>query len=100
MLRSQGKALLALALPLAAGGASIAFSWLRWISPFVDSGRELNVPARLLAGERLYRDVTYNYGPAGPWLNALALRIFGHRFAAPEWLGLLLSVAALVPLFG
>jgi len=99
MLRSQGKALLALALPLAAGGASIAFSWLRWISPFVDSGREMDVPARLLAGERLYRDVTYNYGPAGPCVNALALRVFGHRFAALEWVGLLLSIAILVLLF-
>ncbi|MBW8876895.1 MAG: hypothetical protein JF614_18175 [Acidobacteria bacterium] len=99
MIRSQGKALLALVLPVAAGAASIAFSWLRWISPFVDSGREMDVPARLLAGERLYRDVTYNYGPAGPWLNAVALRVFGHRFAALEWVGLLLSIAILVLLF-
>jgi len=99
MLHPPGKAALALALPIAAGTASIAFSWLRWISPFVDSGREMNVPERLLAGERLYRDVTYNYGPAGPWLNALALRAFGHRFAALEGVGLLLSIAILVLLF-
>src|SRR5436305_1661686 len=99
MLRPPGKAALALALPLAAGGASIAFSWLRWISPFVDSGREMDVPARRRAGERLYRDVTCNAGPAGPCVNALALRVFGHRFAALEWVGLLLSIAIIVLLF-
>src|SRR5437763_17082825 len=98
MIRSQGKALLALVLPLAAGAASIAFSWLRWISPFVDSGRAMDVPARLLAGERLYRDVTYNYGPAGPWLSALALRVLRHRFASLAAGGLRLPPAAPVPL--
>jgi hypothetical protein len=60
----------------AAGGVSIAANWLRWISPFVDSGREMNVPARLAAGERLYRDIVFYYGPAGPWLQALALRLW------------------------
>jgi hypothetical protein len=99
MLPRQGKALIALVLPLAAGTASIVFSWLRWIDPFVDSGHELDVPARLAAGERLYRDVTYNYGPAGPWLNALALRCLGHRFATFEAVGLLLSIAILGLLF-
>lgn len=98
-LSRQGKALLALLLPLAAGTASLAFSWLRWINPFVDSGHELDVPARLAAGERLYRDVSYNYGPAGPWLTALALRCGGHRFAVFEGVGLLLSLAILGLLF-
>ncbi|HSS50990.1 MAG TPA: hypothetical protein VLX28_18775, partial [Thermoanaerobaculia bacterium] len=99
MLPRQGKALFAVCLPLAAGTASIAFSWLRWIDPFVDSGHELDVPARLAAGERLYRDVNCNYGPAGPWLNALALRYWGHRFATLEIVGLLLSIAILGLLF-
>jgi hypothetical protein len=63
------------ALVAAAGCISIAANWQRWINPFVDSGREMNVPARLAAGERLYRDVVFYYGPAGPWLQALALRL-------------------------
>ncbi|MBV8202404.1 MAG: hypothetical protein JOZ15_17440 [Acidobacteria bacterium] len=58
----------------AAALASLAASWLRWINPFVDSGREMNVPARLAAGEMLYRDVVFYYGPSGPWLQALVLR--------------------------
>jgi hypothetical protein len=52
--------------------------------PFVDSSREMNVPARLVAGERLYRDVAYYYGPAGPWINAAALSALGRRFASLE----------------
>src|ERR1700730_13164960 len=46
-----------------AGGASAAVSWQCWINPFIDSGRELDVAARLAAGERLYRDVDFYYGP-------------------------------------
>jgi hypothetical protein len=74
---------------LLAGAASAAASWQRWINPFLDAGREMNVPARLAAGERLYRDVVYHYGPAGPWLEAAALALFGRRFAVLEVLGLL-----------
>jgi hypothetical protein len=48
----------------------------------------MNVPARLAAGERLYRDVVYHYGPAGPWLEAAALALFGRRFVVLEVLGL------------
>ncbi len=62
-----------LLLPLLAGGLSIAATLRSWINPFVDSSREMNVPARLAEGERLYRDVVYYYGPAGPWINAAAL---------------------------
>jgi len=74
----------AILLPLLAGAASLAVSWQRWINPFVDSGRELDVPWRLAQGERLYRDVTYYYGPLGPWVNALVLRLSGHRWLALE----------------
>jgi len=78
------------ALPGLAALAALAASWQCWINPFVDSGREMDVPWRLLQGERLYRDVTYYYGPLGPWANALALRLSGAR-----WLGLELVCAAL-----
>src|SRR5215467_6719950 len=80
----------AVVLPLLAAAAALAASWQRWINPFVDSGRELDVPWRLLQGERLYRDVTYYYGPLAPWVDALALRLFGNR-----WLVLELICAAL-----
>jgi hypothetical protein len=70
--------------PVLAAVASLAVSWQRWINPFVDSGRELDVPWRLAQGERLYRDITYYYGPLGPWVNALALRLFGNRWLVLE----------------
>ncbi|MEO8433247.1 MAG: hypothetical protein ABI592_17225 [Acidobacteriota bacterium] len=72
-----------------AGVLSAAAAWRTWILPFVDSSREMNVPARLAAGERLYRDVVYYYGPAGPWINAAAISIFGRKFAVLEAVGAL-----------
>jgi len=54
----------------------------------VDGSREANVPARVAAGERLYRDVVHYYGPAGPWIEAAALRVFGRHLAVLEALGL------------
>jgi hypothetical protein len=59
----------------------------------------MDVPARLAAGERLYRDVTYNYGPVSPWLNALALRAGGHRWAVLEAVGVVLAAAILTLLY-
>ena len=85
--------------PLLAGALSAAVSWRTWINPFVDSSREMNVPARVALGERLYRDVVYHYGPAGPWINALAIQIFGRRFAALEICGLLATALLLYSLF-
>ena len=78
------------ALPVLAAVAALAVSWQSWIDPFVDSGREMDVPWRLLQGERLYGDITYYYGPVGPWVNALALRLLGN-----DWLSLELVCAAL-----
>lgn len=78
------KKVAAVLLPVLAAVASLAVSWQRWINPFVDSGRELDVPWRLAQGERLYRDITYYYGPLGPWVNALALRLFGNRWLVLE----------------
>jgi 4-amino-4-deoxy-L-arabinose transferase-like glycosyltransferase len=90
---------LAVLLPVLAGGAALFFSWQRWINPFVDSGREMDVPWRLLQGERLYRDVTYYYGPLGPWLNAAALWLFGHRWMVLQAVCLALSVAVFALLY-
>jgi hypothetical protein len=86
----RGRKLTAFLLPMVAAAAALAATWKCWIDPLVDSGRELDVPWRLAQGERLYRDVTYYYGPLGPWINAAVLRLFGAR-----WLGLEIVCAAL-----
>lgn len=64
------------ALVLASFAAGLAASWQRWGNPLVDSGRELNVPLRLVHGEMLYSDVGYIYGPFSPYLNAFLYRVF------------------------
>ncbi|MBO0725436.1 MAG: glycosyltransferase family 39 protein, partial [Blastocatellia bacterium] len=57
--------------------AMMAVSWRRWISPITDSGREMDLPLRLMNGELLYRDVYYLYPPLSPYLHSLLYRIFG-----------------------
>lgn len=69
-----------------------AVSWNRWIEPFVDTGRELMVPARVAQGERLYRDVRFYYGPLAPYLAAGVDLAAGRSFAAR------IALAALVAL--
>jgi hypothetical protein len=64
------------ALILASFAAGLAASWQRWGNPLVDSGREMNVPLRLVHGEMLYSDVGYIYGPFSPYLNAFLYRLF------------------------
>jgi 4-amino-4-deoxy-L-arabinose transferase-like glycosyltransferase len=72
---------------LAAVGLSILFAailtgtWDRWTHPMVDHGREMNLPARILAGERLYVDIIYYYGPLGPYFNAFLYKLFGTNVA-------------------
>ena len=65
------------ALPFAVFAFLYVVSFKRWLIPFQDSGREMNVPARLAAGEVLYRDVGYFFGPLPAYLDALLLRVFG-----------------------
>jgi hypothetical protein len=59
-----------------------AISWNRWVEPFVDTGRELMVPARIAEGEALYRDVRFYYGPLAPYLAAGVDLVFGRSFPA------------------
>src|SRR5262249_11237066 len=56
--------------------AMLAVSWRRGISPITDSGREMDLPLRLMNGELLYRDVHYLYPPFSPYFNSLLYRIF------------------------
>ncbi len=68
-------------------------TWMSWLSPTIDTGRELNIPARIAQGERLYRDVACFYGPVPVWLHAAAYRVFGFDVRTP--LALLLPSALL-----
>ena len=81
---------LVLAAGLFAGLA--ALSWLRWASFLGDLSREWTVPMRLAAGERLWMDVGYYYGPLAPHAVADAFRAFGATVAT--YVGFALVVAA------
>jgi 4-amino-4-deoxy-L-arabinose transferase-like glycosyltransferase len=56
-----------------------AAGWGRFGDIIVDTGHELDVPRRMLAGERLYCDVRFYYGPLAPWVNAFLYSLLGVR---------------------
>ncbi len=60
----------------------------------IDVGREVEIPARLVAGQVLYRDVATYYGPLAYYVNALALLVFGHSLEVFYTVGLVLALAA------
>jgi hypothetical protein len=70
----------------------LAISWQRWTSVIADSGRELDLPLRLLQGELLYRDVHYLYPPLAPYFNALLYRLFGAHLSVLQASGVLCSL--------
>lgn len=67
-------------------------SWRRWMSPIADSGRELDLPRRLLEGELLYRDVHYLYPPFAPYFKAWLYGIFGLDLAVLQASGVVGSL--------
>lgn len=72
-------------------------AWVSWgkLADLVwDTGHEVEIPARLLAGQVLYRDVETYYGPLAYYANALALLLFGHRLEVFYAVGLVLALAA------
>ncbi len=56
-----------------------ALSWRRWASFDGDLNREWTTPARIAAGEMLYRDVAWYYGPLAPWVEGAVFRLLGAR---------------------
>ncbi len=79
------------------GGAWL--SWRRLGSLIVDGGHELDVPRRLLGGASLYRDVSWNWGPLAPYLNASLYRLFGVHADTLMWAGVLTAAVAALGLY-
>ena len=67
----------------------LVISWRRWLSPLTDSGREMDLPLRLLNGELLSRDIHYLYPPFSPYFNALLYRIFGVHLSVLQMGGII-----------
>ncbi|MCG3194084.1 MAG: hypothetical protein DIJKHBIC_03341 [Thermoanaerobaculia bacterium] len=72
--------------------ALTALSWRRWASFEGDLNREWTTPARIAAGERLYKDVAYYYGPLVPWTEGAAYALFGSRTGTALGFGLALGM--------
>jgi hypothetical protein len=61
-------------------GAAFLWSWLSWgrlYDPIVDQGWYMQVAARALAGDTLYRDMIWMYGPLPVYLLALGFNWLG-----------------------
>lgn len=80
-------------------GLLLARTWMSWPNPTVDSARELMIPARVAAGERLYSEVVAHYGPVSVWLHAAANRTVGLRVETPLVLLLPLAAGTLASLY-
>src|SRR5215471_21729184 len=74
-------------------------SWQRWTQPLIDHGREMNLPARILAGERLYNDVQFLYGPFAPHFNALLYRVFGIHLSVLKVSGAVCAILILLMIY-
>jgi len=80
---------------IVATAAALAwFTWGHWGDFQIDSGRELYVPAEILKGKLLFRDLWYMYGPLAPYVKALLFRIFGVQLTVLYFFGLALAIGA------
>lgn len=84
---------------VAAWSAMLALTWKRWGDPLVDLGRELVVPARIAAGERLYADLRTHFGPLAWEVPALVARLPLPRVTTHLLATLALSLLGLLALF-
>lgn len=75
---------------------NIIGTWQKWTQPLIDHGREMNLPARILAGEQLYNDVQFLYGPFAPHFNAALYRIFGIHLTTLKVSGAICAVIILL----
>jgi hypothetical protein len=74
-------------------------TWGHWGNLTVDSGREMYVPAELVQGKTLYRDIWYLYTPASPYFNSLLYHLFGINVTVLYWAGSLSALFIALLLF-
>lgn len=74
-------------------------TWGHWGDFQIDNGRELYVPAEILRGKLLFRDIWYMYGPLAPYVKALLFRIFGVHLTVLYLFGLALTIGTALVTF-
>lgn len=75
------------------------YTWAHWGDFQVDCGRELYVPAAILKGKLLFRDIWYMYGPLAPYLQALLFRVFGVHLTVLYLFGSALTIGSAILTF-
>lgn len=63
-------------------------SWRKLGDLITDTGRELDLPRRMLEGAGLYTDIRYYWGPLAPYLNTQLYRLFGVSFDTLRYAGI------------
>lgn len=75
------------------------YTWGHWGDFQIDSGRELYVPAEILKGKMLFRDLWYMYGPLAPYVQAFLFWIFGVQLTVLYVFGLALAIGSALVTF-
>lgn len=70
------------ALVAIAATTAVAQSYLRWLDPIIDTGRDLYIPEQLRLGATLYHDILYFYPPLTPYLLAAITSLTGSSLTA------------------
>ena len=73
-------------------GALLWYTWGHWGDFQIDNGRELYVPAEILKGKLLFRDLWYMYGPLAAYVNAGLFRLFGVHLTVLYYFGFALTL--------
>lgn len=66
-------------------------SYLKWLHPIEDCGREFYVPLQILEGRILYKDIYSFYGPFAPYVLALLFKIFGATLTTGYYIGFFIN---------
>jgi len=74
-------------------------TWGAWGNLSIDSGHEMYVPAMLAEGKKLYRDVSFTYGPGAPYFTSYLFRLFGVRLNVLYWAGSLSALGSAILLY-
>jgi hypothetical protein len=82
------------ALIVAIAGAFLWYTWGHWGNFQIDNGRELYVPAEILKGKLLFRDLWYMYGPLAAYVNAFLFWIFGVHLTVLYVFGFVLTIVS------
>ena len=76
-----------IAVVLAIAAFAVASSWLCWLDPIIDAGRDLYVSERIAHGAKLYRDLAYIFPPLAPYLLAAIVAVTGSSLAVFATIG-------------